>query len=55
MNLYILDACALVALLQDEPGADMVAAVFNAANNGEAKIIIVDSYYSHLKHHIQRY
>jgi len=24
MNLYILDACALVALLQDEPGADMV-------------------------------
>jgi len=40
MKLYILDACALVALLQDEPGADEVAAVFNAANNDEAKIII---------------
>ena len=40
MSRYILDACALIALLQDEPGADKVAAAINAANNGEAEIII---------------
>jgi len=56
MNLYILDACALVALLQDEPGADMVAAVFNAANNGEAKIImnkvnLLEVYYDAYRSH----
>ena len=30
---YILDACALIALLQDEPGADSVANAFNTANS----------------------
>jgi predicted nucleic acid-binding protein len=40
MNHYVLDACALIALLQDEPGADMVADAINAANNGEAKIVM---------------
>lgn len=35
---YVLDACALLALLRDEPGADVVADVINAANNGEANI-----------------
>jgi len=37
---YVLDACALLALLRDEPGADKVAAAINAANNGEAEIVM---------------
>jgi predicted nucleic acid-binding protein len=32
---YVLDACALLALLRDESGADVVADIINAANNGE--------------------
>jgi predicted nucleic acid-binding protein len=35
-----MDACALLALLRNEPGADMVASVINAANNGEAEIVM---------------
>ena len=38
MKRYILDACALIALLQDEQGADNVSAVLNAAVKGEAEI-----------------
>ncbi|MCL2147520.1 MAG: PIN domain-containing protein [Synergistaceae bacterium] len=38
MSRYILDACALLALLRDETGAEIVAAAINAANNGEAEI-----------------
>jgi len=38
VNNYILDACALIALLQDEPGADEVAAAINAANKGKVAI-----------------
>jgi predicted nucleic acid-binding protein len=33
-----MDACALLALLRDEPGADKVAEAINAANNGETEI-----------------
>jgi len=40
MSRYVLDACALLALLRNEPGADKVASAINAANNGEAKIIM---------------
>lgn len=39
-NIYVLDACAMIALLQDEEGADKVAAVINAANDGEAEVIM---------------
>jgi len=35
---YVLDTCALIALLQEEQGADKVAAAINAAHNGEAVI-----------------
>jgi len=38
MNHYVLDACALIALLHDEKGANTVANVINAAYNGEAAI-----------------
>ena len=40
MKHYVLNACALIALLQDEPGADKVSEVLNAANKGEATIIM---------------
>ena len=40
MMLYVLDACALLSLLRNEPGADSVATTINAANNGEARIIM---------------
>ena len=40
MNRYVLDACALIAVLQEEPGADSVVDVINAANIGEAEIIM---------------
>ena len=29
MSRYVLDACALIALLQEEPGADKVAAAYS--------------------------
>lgn len=40
MKRYVLDACALLALLRNESGADIVAAALNAANKGEAEIIM---------------
>ena len=40
MNRYVLDACALIALLQEEPGADKVADVLNSADNDEAEIVM---------------
>ena len=39
-NLYVMDACALVALLKNENGADIVADVYGKAVNGEARIIM---------------
>jgi len=40
MKRFVLDACALIALLQDEPGADKVSEVLNAAFAGEADIVM---------------
>ncbi|MCL2378409.1 MAG: type II toxin-antitoxin system VapC family toxin [Defluviitaleaceae bacterium] len=40
MNRYVLDANALIALLQDEPGAEKVSDVINAAYKGDAVIIM---------------
>ena len=40
MSRYVLDACALLALLRNESGADKVANAINAANNGEAEIVM---------------
>ena len=39
-KIYVLDACAMVALLKNESGADAVADAYKQAENGEAKIII---------------
>ena len=38
MNRYILDACALLALLRNDPGADKVANAINSADYGETEI-----------------
>ena len=39
-NVFVLDACALIALLKNENGADKVAATYNKAENGEAQIVM---------------
>jgi len=39
-KLYILDACALIAFLQNEAGADDVTAVLRSASDGEVMIFI---------------
>ncbi len=40
MNKYVLDACALVALLQGEAGADRVTLIFDAAYKKAASIVM---------------
>ena len=40
MKRYVLDACALIALLQDEQGAKKVSDTLNIAYKGEAEIIM---------------
>jgi len=40
MKKYVLDACALIALLRDEQGADIVADALNSASEGKAEVII---------------
>jgi len=39
-DIFVLDACALVALLKNEKGADNVVAAYKKAENDEAQIII---------------
>jgi len=39
-DVFVLDACALLALLKDERGADDVAAAYEKANRGEALLIM---------------
>jgi predicted nucleic acid-binding protein len=40
MTRYVFDACALIAFFQNEKGADKIADVFEAAENGTAAITI---------------
>jgi PIN domain nuclease of toxin-antitoxin system len=49
-NIYVLDACALLALINNEQGADTVEAVLRDALNGNAvvymnKINVLEVYY----------
>jgi len=37
---FVLDACALIAILKNEDGADKVAAAYKQAESGEAEIIM---------------
>ena len=39
-KVYVLDACALVALLKNEKGADIVNAAYKKAESGEAQIVM---------------
>ena len=39
-NLYVMDACAMVALLKNEAGANVVASVYKKAKDGNAKIVM---------------
>jgi len=39
-TLFVLDACALIALLKNETGASVVTDAYRKAANGEAKIIM---------------
>lgn len=40
MNIYILDACALIAFLRKEKGYENVITIFDKATNLEVKVII---------------
>ena len=40
MKKYVFDACALLTLLRDEQGADIVADVLNSANVGQSEVIM---------------
>ncbi|MCL2355703.1 MAG: type II toxin-antitoxin system VapC family toxin [Defluviitaleaceae bacterium] len=40
MKIYVLDACAVIAALSNEKGADKVEAAYNEASSGNARIII---------------
>jgi len=55
MKCYVLDACALIALLHDEEGANVVSDALNAAHNGEIRIIMhkvnfLEVYYNAYRH-----
>ena len=43
MASYILDACAMIAVLANEPGADVVDEVYGKAAAGEVALSIADS------------
>ena len=56
MKHYVLDACAVLALLRNEQGADKVADVINTANKGKAtiemhKANLLEVYYDLLRSH----
>ncbi|MDP2901901.1 MAG: type II toxin-antitoxin system VapC family toxin [Methylovulum sp.] len=37
---YVLDACALLRLAQEEPGADQVADILSAAQSGQCRVLL---------------
>ena len=49
-EVYVLDACALIAFLRDEEGAELVGEVYEKANAGEVRLVmnrinLVEVYY----------
>jgi predicted nucleic acid-binding protein len=40
MSVFVLDACAVVSLLKNEDGADIVADIYRKANKGEARLFM---------------
>ncbi|MEW6606798.1 MAG: type II toxin-antitoxin system VapC family toxin [bacterium] len=54
MNVYVFDACALIAFLGNEDGANIVREMLEKAGQGEDRIIIhsnnlCEVYYDHLR------
>jgi predicted nucleic acid-binding protein len=39
-TVYVLDACALLRLAQDEPGADRVADILSEARTGSSRVLL---------------
>jgi len=39
-DIYVLDACALIALLKNEPGAEIVANVYEMATSGKVRLVM---------------
>ena len=39
-TLYIMDACALIAFLRDEAGADIATTILKDAGNGNAEVLM---------------
>ena len=59
-KIFVLDACALVAILKDENGADIVAAAYSKAETGEARIImnrvnLLEVYYGYYRDNGKKY
>jgi predicted nucleic acid-binding protein len=55
MKNYVLDACAIMAFIHDEPGADSFENILNMANTNEAnvfihKINLLEVYYDVLRY-----
>lgn len=55
-DVYVLDACALIAVLSREEGSDKVVAAYNMAVSGKAKLIIhklnlLEAYYGDYRVH----
>ena len=55
-NVYVLDACALIALILNETGADTVSEVINGAHRGKAdvfmnKLNLLEVYYGDYRAH----
>ena len=55
-NIYVLDACALIAALSNEYGADKIVDVYNEVISGEAELImnvvnLLEVYYDDYRFH----
>jgi len=58
IRVYVLDACALIAALSDEAGADIVVDVYKKVLSGEAELVmhavnLLEVYYDAYRHHGQ--
>jgi PIN domain nuclease of toxin-antitoxin system len=40
MNVFVLDACALIAYLRNEKGVEKIITIFDDANNLDSKVIV---------------
>jgi len=55
-KVYVLDACALIAALSDEEGADCIVDVYDKVLSGDAQLVmhiinLLEVYYDDYRHH----